>query len=85
MRVVFLEKSSIHLSKRSPGWEEVTVHLKGVAAKENPDLFLADATLYLELFGILAIAWQWLKQGIFIVNGVEQLHPRRIKIFKLCG
>jgi butyryl-CoA dehydrogenase len=27
-------------------------------------MFLADATLYLEYFGIIAIAWQWLRQGV---------------------
>ena len=26
-------------------------------------MFLADATLYLEFFGIIAIAWQWLMQA----------------------
>lgn len=26
--------------------------------------FLGDATLYLELFGLVAVAWQWLKQGL---------------------
>ena len=27
-------------------------------------MFLADATLYLEFFGIIAIAWQWLLQAV---------------------
>jgi butyryl-CoA dehydrogenase len=27
-------------------------------------VFLADATLYLEFFGIVAVAWQWLLQGL---------------------
>jgi hypothetical protein len=31
--------------------------------KGNPEMFLADATLYLEFFGIIAIAWQWLMQA----------------------
>ncbi len=43
--------------------EKVTAHLFGVAAKEGPEMFLADATLYLEFFGIIAIAWQWLMQA----------------------
>jgi Acetyl-CoA dehydrogenase C-terminal like/Acyl-CoA dehydrogenase, C-terminal domain len=33
--------------------------------------FLADATLYLELFSIVAIAWQWLKQGIVASRSIE--------------
>jgi butyryl-CoA dehydrogenase len=28
------------------------------------ELGLADATLYLDLFGLVAVAWQWLKQGL---------------------
>ena len=32
-------------------------------APQNPEIFLADATLYLEMFGTVAIAWQWLKQA----------------------
>ncbi|EKB48749.1 acyl-CoA dehydrogenase [Cecembia lonarensis] len=31
---------------------------------KNPEAYLADATLFLEYTGILAIAWQWLKQAI---------------------
>ena len=34
----------------------------GVAGEKGPEVFLADATLYLELFGIVTMAWQWLCQ-----------------------
>jgi butyryl-CoA dehydrogenase len=44
----------------------VTAHLRGLAERESRDLFLADATLYLELFGIISVAWQWLRQAISI-------------------
>jgi butyryl-CoA dehydrogenase len=37
-----------------------------VATKENSELFLTDATLYLELFGITALAWQWLLQAVSV-------------------
>jgi alkylation response protein AidB-like acyl-CoA dehydrogenase len=43
---------------------EVTTSLTGLAMKGEIELFLADATLYLELFGIVAIAWQWLLQAV---------------------
>ena len=43
--------------------QELTMRLMGVAQKLGPEIFLSDATLYLELFGIIAIGWQWLKQG----------------------
>jgi len=44
--------------------QEVTMHLISVAQSQGPEVYLSDATLYLELFGILAIGWQWIKQGI---------------------
>lgn len=51
--------------------QDVTAYLGGISAGGNPELFLADATLYLELFGIVAVAWQWLKQGIVIARALE--------------
>lgn len=52
--------------------EDVTSHLKGLAMGGNIELFLADATLYLELFEIVAIAWQWLLQGITIQKALKK-------------
>jgi butyryl-CoA dehydrogenase len=46
--------------------QKVTAHLMEVGKKGNPELFLADATLYLELFGITCVAWQWLLQATAI-------------------
>jgi len=48
--------------------QKVTAHLTEVGKKEIPELFLADATLYLEFFGIVSVAWQWLVQGIAIMK-----------------
>ncbi len=42
---------------------QVTDFLLTLASKGNMELFLADSTLYLELFGIIAVGWQWLLQG----------------------
>ncbi len=44
--------------------EEVTAHLGDLGVKKGQEVFLADATLYLEMFGIIAIAWQWLLQAM---------------------
>ncbi|MGC8906894.1 MAG: acyl-CoA dehydrogenase [Desulfomonilaceae bacterium] len=44
--------------------QRVTGHLVGFALQGDIERFLADATLYLEFFGLIAVAWQWLKQGI---------------------
>ena len=45
-------------------WKDVTNRLLGIAGQGKIDLFLADATLYLEFSGIICMAWQWLLQGI---------------------
>jgi len=52
--------------------KEVTAHLIGVAQTRGADYFLADATLYLEFFGIVAVAWQWLLQGIAIEKAMAE-------------
>ena len=43
--------------------KRVTSRLVGVAGEKGPEYGLGDASLYLELFGIITIAWQWLLQG----------------------
>ncbi len=43
---------------------QLTAQLAGSAATRGAEVYLADATLYLEMFGIIAIAWQWLKQAV---------------------
>lgn len=52
-------------------WKTVTNGLLGIAAKGEIDLFLADATLYLEFSGIICLAWQWLLQGIAVVKMIQ--------------
>jgi butyryl-CoA dehydrogenase len=42
--------------------QEVTEYLISVS-KADVEEYLADATLYLEMFGITVIAWQWLMQA----------------------
>ena len=44
--------------------QNVTAALFKVAGEKGPEIFLADATLYIEMFGVIAIAWQWLLQGL---------------------
>ncbi len=55
--------------------QEVSMHLMTVAQTIGPEAYLSDATLYLELFGIITVAWQWLKQGI----AVEKLKAANTK------
>jgi len=48
-----------------------TMHLIGVASKNRPEVFLSDATLYLEFFGIVTVAWLWLKQGVVAQKAID--------------
>ncbi len=67
------------LEKQLEKLQEVTLHLAGKAQSEGAEIFLADATLYLELFGIIAIGWQWLKQGVkveeLVQSGTKKYSP----------
>jgi len=54
--------------------DAATRHLLGMAA--TPEPMLADATLYLELFGIVTIAWQWLRQATVALRALAGAHER---------
>ena len=49
-----------------------TLHLTAASMKAGPEVFLCDATLYLECFGIVSIGWQWLKQAVAARRGLEK-------------
>lgn len=55
-------------------WQNLTQALLSKA--EDPEVFLADATLYLEMFGILNIAWQWLTMAAVAQNALENKNPQ---------
>jgi alkylation response protein AidB-like acyl-CoA dehydrogenase len=59
------------LGEALSGLQKVTGHLIAIARVQGPEYFLADATLYLELFGIVAVAWQWLLQGSAIQKALN--------------
>jgi butyryl-CoA dehydrogenase len=43
--------------------DTVLTHLMATAQTEGVDAYLADATVFLEFFGTITIAWQWLLQA----------------------
>jgi alkylation response protein AidB-like acyl-CoA dehydrogenase len=57
------------LAEASQHLHAITIQLidltrQGNPLQANPEIFLADATLYLEYCGIVVIGWQWLLQAI---------------------
>lgn len=62
--------------------ENITGQLLGLAQQGKIEEYMADATLYLELTGIIAIAWQWLIQGTIIHrqwNGALKEEPLQME------
>ena len=53
--------NALSLEKKLGQLQELTMHLMNVAQKEGIEVYLSDATLYLELFGTLILGWQWIK------------------------
>ncbi|THH41352.1 acyl-CoA dehydrogenase [Neolewinella litorea] len=43
--------------------QQVLTQLLQLAKREDPRVFLADATIFLEYFGLHVIGWMWLKQA----------------------
>jgi butyryl-CoA dehydrogenase len=60
---------------------DVTFGLMRVGSSGHIDNFLADSTLYLELFGTISVAWQWLKQGISASICMENSTSETEKVF----
>jgi len=61
------------LTKAVGTLQQVTGHLLGVATHDH-ELFLADATLYLELAGLVVVAWQWLRQATVAQQALPSAH-----------
>lgn len=58
-----LENMADELSAAIKILEDTTIALATVGTEQGPDAYLADATLFLEMFGLLVIAWQWLSMA----------------------
>ena len=56
--------------------QEVLASLMPHAQQGNIERYLADATLFLELFGIVVIAWQWLKQAVVAKQAILTQNPQ---------
>jgi alkylation response protein AidB-like acyl-CoA dehydrogenase len=52
------------LKKEITRLEKVLKHLIGFATTGKTDLFLADATIFMEMAGTIVVGWQWLKQAL---------------------
>jgi len=60
------------LSEALEKLKRVTSYLVGSVREKGREHLLADATLYLEFFGIISIAWQWLLQAVVVSKALEK-------------
>jgi alkylation response protein AidB-like acyl-CoA dehydrogenase len=51
--------------------KKMTAKIYENARETSPEVLLADATLFLEYFSTVTIAWMWLKQGIVAAKALE--------------
>ena len=56
--------------------QQVTQHLVAFAMKGEHEVFLADATLYMEFFSLITISWQWLKQAVVAKQALLSQNPQ---------
>ncbi|WP_319406271.1 acyl-CoA dehydrogenase [uncultured Desulfosarcina sp.] len=50
----------------------VTEYMVHQSKTKKKSVWLSDATLYLDMFGTVVVAWQWLVQGKAIVDGLKR-------------
>ena len=56
--------------------QDVMTDLLPHAMKGDTERYLSDATLFLEMFGIVVIAWQWLKQAVVAKQNMVTQNPQ---------
>ncbi len=57
--------------------EKTAMGMGAIAMEKGPKAFLADATLFLEMFGITVIAWQWLTMASAAVIAIAENKPKK--------
>lgn len=66
-----LANDAEQLEKCASDLQKTTTRLLQLAQTETPEVFLADATLYLEFFSLVTIGWQWLKQALVAARALD--------------
>lgn len=59
-----LKQHAVKLGEGAKMIEACLGHLMPHAMKGNHERYLADATIFMDLFGTIVIGWQWLKMGL---------------------
>ena len=60
------------LSESSKLIESCLAHLMPFAMKGNHERYLADATIFMDLFSTVVVGWQWLKMGLAALDQSDE-------------
>ncbi len=63
--------------------KQTTQHLLDVNKNGDDDIFISDANLYMEAFGLVCVAWQWLNQALVAEKGMKKNISPADRIFYL--
>ena len=69
------DKTATFTSQLAKNVAELTILTQKIlenGQESGAEVMLADATLYLEYFGLVVVAWMWLKQGIAADKALQQ-------------
>jgi len=72
-----MESYALKLQEAMAQLQNITMHLIEVAQTDGPEVYLADATVFLEYFGTIAVGWQWLVQGLAAQKKSEKDVPKK--------
>ena len=73
-----LKSYAITLGEGAKLIETCLGHLMPHAMKGNHERYLADATIFMDLFGTVVIGWQWLKMGIAALDQDESFKKSKL-------
>lgn len=66
-----LESSKNEFKEAIEKLKQTLQHLQSFAIKGQMELYLADATVFMEMCGIVTVAWQWLKQAVIAQQALD--------------
>jgi len=81
-RLDAVEPLSQELEAALVGLEQATGRLLALGREHGQEAMLADATLYLELMGLVAVGWQWLKQAQAAQAGLKRAQDAAAVFYK---
>jgi butyryl-CoA dehydrogenase len=66
-----LAKYGAQLGESAKLIEQSIAHVMPYVMNGNHERYLADATVFMDLFGTVVIGWQWLKMGLAALDNTD--------------